>query len=204
LLIIYCTIFPLLEFTRKDDLSRQHHQPLVMKMISRPFCSVMLVSFEFSLLSIPLSSSPPLSVTFALLTITFSSTRALRTPYRNNLSVYDSSLFLTLGCCDSLPISLSYALRLRTALAVCLLRILTIFLSLSPILPRCVLLPAKCFVTSQVSPAKRKKQSPDPTKRDTSKEKFRRRALVGGNTRDSFSCLLTILESPDKKIQRWG
>ena len=40
--------------------------------------------------------------------------------------------------------------------------------------------------------AKRKKQSPDPTKRDTSKEEFGRRALAGGN------CLLTFLESSDK------
>jgi len=88
LLNIYYTICPLLEFTRKDDLSTRQHQPRVMKMISRPLCSVMLVSFEFSLLSIPLFSSPPLSVTFAFLTIAFSSTRALRTPYRNNLSVY--------------------------------------------------------------------------------------------------------------------
>ena len=127
-MILYHIIFPRLEFTRKDDMSRRQHQARVMKMISRPLCSVMLVSFEFSLLSIPLSSSPPLSVTFALLTIAFSSTRALRTPYRNNLSVY-FLLFLTLGCCESLLMSLSYALRLRTLLAVCLLRILA---SLSP------------------------------------------------------------------------
>ena len=34
---------------------------------------------------------------------------------------------------------------------------------------------------AESSPAKRKKQSPDPTKRDTSKEEFGRRALAGGN-----------------------
>jgi len=37
-------------------------------------------------------------------------------------------------------------------------------------LPQAELLPAKC-----------KKQSPDPTTRDTSKEEFGRRALAGGN-----------------------
>jgi len=47
-------------------------------------------------------------------------------------------------------------------------------------------------------PAKHKKQSPDPTKKDTSKEEFRRRALAGGNMWDSLSCLLTLLESFDK------
>jgi len=45
--------------------------------------------------------------------------------------------------------------------------------------------------------AKRKKQSPDPTKRDASKEEFGRRALPGGNMLDSLSCLLTLLESFD-------
>jgi len=42
-------------------------------------------------------------------------------------------------------------------------------------------------------PAKRKKQSPDPTKRDASKEEFGRRALAGGNMWESLSCLLTLL-----------
>ena len=35
-------------------------------------------------------------------------------------------------------------------------------------------------------PAMRKKQSPDPTKKDASKEEFGRRALAGGNMQDSF------------------
>ena len=51
-------------------------------------------------------------------------------------------------------------------------------------LPPVELLPAKC-----------KKQSPDPTKKDalTSNEEFGRRALAGGNMWDSLSCLLTLL-----------
>jgi len=47
--------------------------------------------------------------------------------------------------------------------------------------------------------AKRKKQSPDPRKRDASKEEFGRRALAGGNMWDSLSCLLILLESFGKK-----
>ena len=39
--------------------------------------------------------------------------------------------------------------------------------------------------------------SPDPTKRDASKEEFGRRALAGGNMWDPWSCLLTLLESFD-------
>jgi len=48
--------------------------------------------------------------------------------------------------------------------------------------------------------AKRKKQSPDTTKKDASKEEFRRRALAGDNLWDSLSCLLTrtLLASFDK------
>jgi len=53
-------------------------------------------------------------------------------------------------------------------------------------------------------PAKRKKQSPDPTKKDASKEEFGRRALVGGNMWDSLSCLLTLLESFDKNNPEMG
>ena len=34
---------------------------------------------------------------------------------------------------------------------------------------------------AELLPAKRKKQNPDPTKKDASKEKFGRRALAGGN-----------------------
>jgi len=48
---------------------------------------------------------------------------------------------------------------------------------------------------AELLPAKRKKQSPDPTKRDASKEEFGRRALAWGNMWDSLSCLLTLLES---------
>jgi len=50
----------------------------------------------------------------------------------------------------------------------------------------------------ELSPAKRKKQSPDPTNKDASKEEFERRALAGGNMWDLLSCLLTLLESFDK------
>ena len=46
----------------------------------------------------------------------------------------------------------------------------------------------------ELLPAKRKKQSPDPTKKDASKEEFGRRALAGGNMWDSLS----LLESDDK------
>jgi len=53
-------------------------------------------------------------------------------------------------------------------------------------------------------PAKRKKQSPDPTKKDASKEEFGRRALAGGNVWDSLSCLLTLLESFDKNNPEMG
>jgi len=38
-------------------------------------------------------------------------------------------------------------------------------------------------------PVKRKQQSPDPTKRDASKEEFGRRELAGGNMWGSLSCL---------------
>ena len=47
---------------------------------------------------------------------------------------------------------------------------------------------------AELLPAKRKKQSPDPTKRDASKEEFGRRALAGGSMWDSLSCLLTLLK----------
>jgi len=47
-------------------------------------------------------------------------------------------------------------------------------------------------------PAKRKKQSPDPTKRVASKEVFGRRALASGNMWESLSCLLTLWKSFDK------
>jgi len=53
-------------------------------------------------------------------------------------------------------------------------------------------------------PDKRKKQSPDPTKKDASKVEFGRRALAGGNMWDSFSCLLTLLESSDKNNSEMG
>jgi len=53
-------------------------------------------------------------------------------------------------------------------------------------------------------PAKRKKQSPDPTKRDTSRKEFGRRVLAGGNMWDSLSCQLTLLESFDKNNPEMG
>jgi len=68
----------------------------------------------------------------------------------------------------------------------------------------------------ELLPAKRKKQSPDPTKKDASKEDFGQRVLAGGNKWDSLSCLLTLLESFDKnnpergidsvarQIHQWG
>ena len=52
----------------------------------------------------------------------------------------------------------------------------------------------------ELLPAKRKKQSPDTTKKDASKEEFGRRALAG----DSLSCLLTLLESFDKNNPEMG
>jgi len=58
--------------------------------------------------------------------------------------------------------------------------------------------------SAELLPAKHKKQSPDPTKKDASKEEFRRRVSAGGNMWDSLSCLLTLLESLTKIIQRWG
>jgi len=57
---------------------------------------------------------------------------------------------------------------------------------------------------AELLPSKRKKQSPDPNKREESKEEFGRRALAGGNMWDSMSCLLILLEFFDKTIQRWG
>ena len=41
--------------------------------------------------------------------------------------------------------------------------------------------PGEELPPAKLSPAKRKKQSPDPTKRDASKKEFGRRALAGGN-----------------------
>jgi len=53
-------------------------------------------------------------------------------------------------------------------------------------------------------PAKRKNQSPDPTKRDASKKEFGRRSLAGGNMWDLLSCLLTLSESFDKNNPEMG
>ena len=53
-------------------------------------------------------------------------------------------------------------------------------------------------------PAKRKNQSPDPTKRDASKKEFGRRALAGGNMWDSLSSLLTLLDSFDQNNPEMG
>ena len=55
----------------------------------------------------------------------------------------------------------------------------------------------------ELLPARRKKQSPDPTKRDARREEVRRRAPAGGNMWKSLSCLLTPLESFDQKFHRW-
>jgi len=52
--------------------------------------------------------------------------------------------------------------------------------------------------------AKRKEQSPDPTKRDASREEFGRRALAGGSMCELLSCLLTLLESFDKNNPDMG
>jgi len=57
---------------------------------------------------------------------------------------------------------------------------------------------------AELLPDKRKKQSPDPTKRDTSKEEFGRRALAGGNMWESLSCLLTLWEGFDKNNPEMG
>ena len=56
----------------------------------------------------------------------------------------------------------------------------------------------------ELLPAKRKKQSPDTTKKDASKEEFGRRALAGDNMWDSLSSLLTLLESFDKNNPEMG
>ena len=53
-------------------------------------------------------------------------------------------------------------------------------------------------------PAKRKKHSPDPTKKDASIKEFGRRVLAKGNMWDSLSCLLTLLESFDKNNPEMG
>ena len=53
---------------------------------------------------------------------------------------------------------------------------------------------------AELLPAKRKQQSPDPTKRDARKEEFGRRALAGGNMWDSLSCLLTLMKSFDEEL----
>jgi len=51
---------------------------------------------------------------------------------------------------------------------------------------------------AELLPAKRKKQSPDPTKMDASKEELGRRAPAGFKMWDSLSCVLTFWESFDK------
>jgi len=56
----------------------------------------------------------------------------------------------------------------------------------------------------ELLPAKHKKQSPDPTKKDASKEEFGQRALAGGKLCDSLSCLLTLMESFDKNHSEMG
>ena len=56
----------------------------------------------------------------------------------------------------------------------------------------------------ELLPAKCKKQSPDPTKKDASKEEIGRRVLAGGNVWDLLSCLLKLLESFDKNHPEIG
>jgi len=53
-------------------------------------------------------------------------------------------------------------------------------------------------------PAKRKEQSPDPTKRDASREEFGRRTLAPGDMWESLSCVLTLLERFDKNNPEMG
>jgi len=60
------------------------------------------------------------------------------------------------------------------------------------------------LLLTELLSAKRKKQSPDPTKKDTSKEEFGRRALARGNMWDSLSCLLTLLDFFDKNNPEMG
>ena len=57
---------------------------------------------------------------------------------------------------------------------------------------------------AELLPAKRKKQSPGPTKRDANIKEFGRRALAGGNMWDSLTCLLTLLENFDKNNPEMG
>jgi len=57
---------------------------------------------------------------------------------------------------------------------------------------------------AELLPAKHKKQSPDPTKRDASKEEFGWRVLAGGNMWDLLSCLLTLLFKFWQKQSRDG
>jgi len=47
----------------------------------------------------------------------------------------------------------------------------------------------------ELLPAQRKKQSADPTKKDASKEEFGRRALAGGNMRDSWDSLSCLFDT---------
>ena len=57
---------------------------------------------------------------------------------------------------------------------------------------------------AELLPAKRKERSPDPTKRDASREEFGQRALAGSKMWESLSCLLTLLESFDKNNPEMG
>jgi len=56
----------------------------------------------------------------------------------------------------------------------------------------------------ELLPAKRKKQGPDPTKRDVRKEEFGRRSPAGDIMWDSLSCRLTPLKSFDKNNPQMG
>jgi len=57
---------------------------------------------------------------------------------------------------------------------------------------------------SELLPAKRKKQSLDPTKTNANKEEFGRIVLAGGNMWDLLSCMLTLLERFDNNNPEMG
>ena len=61
----------------------------------------------------------------------------------------------------------------------------------------------KELALAKLSPAKRKKQSPDLTRSDTSKEEFGRRTLAGANMWDSLSCLLTLFGQHSQGTCHW-
>jgi len=56
----------------------------------------------------------------------------------------------------------------------------------------------------ELLPATRKKETPDSTKKGSSKQEFGRGVLAGGNMWDSLSCPLTLLEIFDKNNPEMG